>query len=223
MKDCWRHLCAEIKQGRASSGFGRESDLAEAPAELFAAQWLAGPLSRKEPGCVEVVRHHGVLVIVGDVDELEDQAVERWWQPQGSPVEAEGDAVRVVDDMCRGESAGPRGVLATEQDHQPGDAVPGLDGVIVQESPGGRPAFVGVERAVKDPPRSGRDTDPGGELAADCPSNERSRVIGALMVLRGEPEVDDGLSAGRQGFFLFLDPDQEGDGLGDLGLAMSLV
>lgn len=49
MEDGRWHLCAEIEQGRASSSFGRESDLAEAAAELLAAQRLAGPLSATTP------------------------------------------------------------------------------------------------------------------------------------------------------------------------------
>jgi hypothetical protein len=88
-------------------------------------------------------------VVAGEVDELEDQAVHGRLELQRDLVEAEGDAVLVVDDAVDGQAAGPRRELAIEQDHQPGDAVPGLDGVVVQEPPSGRPALVGVERAVE--------------------------------------------------------------------------
>jgi hypothetical protein len=68
-------------------------------------------------------RHHRAFVVACEVDELEDQAVHRRLELQRERVEAEGDAVFVVDDAVDGHAAGLRRELAIEQDHQPSDAV----------------------------------------------------------------------------------------------------
>ncbi|MFF3432411.1 hypothetical protein [Streptomyces sp. NPDC002602] len=152
MENARGDLCAEVEQGRASSGFGEESDVSKAAAELLAGHRSSGHLERREePGRVVLVRYHRAFVVACEVDELEDQAVHGRLDLRREFVEAECDAVLVVDDVVDGQAAGPRWELAVEQDHQPGDAVSGLDGVVVQEPSGGSPAFVGVEWAVVGP------------------------------------------------------------------------
>ncbi|MFC9183377.1 hypothetical protein ACFTZJ_22220 [Streptomyces globisporus] len=135
---------------------------------------------------------------VRDVDELQDKGVQGWWQPERRFVDAQCDTVLVVQDVVGGQAAGSGGSLAVEQDHQAGDTVLGLEGVVIEELAGDLPSFVGIERAVGDPMGPGGDADPEGELAADGPGDERTGGVRALGGFRGEPEVDVFLSAGRQ-------------------------
>ncbi|MFD7541945.1 hypothetical protein [Streptomyces sp. NPDC059819] len=98
-------------------------------------------------------------MLVRDLDQLENELVQGRRQSQRGFVQAESDALLVVKDVRSGQAAVAGGALPIEQDHQSGDPVLGLEGVVGERLTGECPAFVGVE-----PVRGGQLVDEAGRF-----------------------------------------------------------
>lgn len=92
-----------------------------------------------------MVAEGGVAAAGGD--ELSDEGVDRRGEDDGLAAEPEAYLGVAGLDVVEGELADRGCGLRVEQDEQAGDAVFGLDGVVVQQSAGVLPAGLGVDDA----------------------------------------------------------------------------
>ncbi|MER6277687.1 hypothetical protein ABT202_15520 [Streptomyces sp900105245] len=104
-----------------------------------------------------------------------------------------------------------RGPLGIEEEKQPGEAVFGLEGVVVQEPACGVPAVFVVDGLGGAVPADGWDMDRG-EVVGAGPADEVAGRLAIGSQVVGEPPVEVGLPAGLQGSVVGCEPVQEGDG-----------
>jgi hypothetical protein len=123
----------ELEQGGRASPAGVDAEAAEPFGELLGADRASGLAAGEQP-------RRGALVADGRVapsggGQPQDQRV--YWPGQGEGLAAELDAYLAVSgvEVAEGELADRRGCLGVEQDEQPGDAVLGLERVVVQPQP----------------------------------------------------------------------------------------
>jgi hypothetical protein len=111
----------------------------------------------------------------------------------------------VGGDVAGGESADPDDGLRVEQDEETGEAVPGSEGVVVQETTGGIPSGVVVQRPGGAVP-SGGGKGQCGEALVGGPAHE----VAGLVPVRGlgarQPSIEVGLARGGQGQVLDTTP-----------------
>ncbi len=130
-------------------------------------------------------------------------------------------------DVAESEAADGGGLLGVEQDEQPGDPVLGLEGVVMQQVPGLRPASFGIDDAGGARPPGGGKVQ-AGQLLVAGPADEvpgRAALAGAR---RGRPLVEVALRAGGQREPACGQPVQERHGgsdvpAGDIGLTAGRV
>ena len=91
------------------------------------------------------------------------------------------------------------GSLGVEQHEQSGDAVLGVEGVVVQQPSGLVPAVVVVQRAGRAGPSGGGELQVGADLLRDRPADEVAGLGPVADVAAGQPGVEVALTAGGQG------------------------
>ena len=74
-----------------------------------------------------------------------DECAERLGQDDGLAAEPEPHVLLVGVDLLEGEAADRGGPLGVEENEQAGDAVPGFEGVVVQQAAGVVPSGLGVD------------------------------------------------------------------------------
>ena len=138
---------------------------------------------------------------------------DRLGQLDGDPAELEPDgAVAAGLDLAGGHAADRRDALGVEEDEQPGEAVFGLERVIVQEPAGGVPPVLAVEDGGGPGPPGGGGKVAGGEAGGVRPADELPGFFPVDGLAAGEPAVEVGLLAGAQGEAGGVEPVQERDG-----------
>ena len=137
-------LGGQGEQGGGAVLAGLEADPLEALAKAVVAEGVAGASTGEQPG-LRVGSGDDVAALAGG-DQLADQGGQRLGEGDRDAAEGDGDGVAVVVDVVGGELGDGGDALGVEQEQQPGDPVGGLEGVVVQESSGVVPAFLGVVR-----------------------------------------------------------------------------
>jgi hypothetical protein len=132
-------------------------------------------------------------------------------QSDGCLTEAKTDFVGVGLDVLDGHPADRRRRLGIEEKQQSGEAVFGLEVVIVQKAACDVPAVLLVQWLSGSAPADGRDAD-GGELVVVGPADEVACLLPAGGRLVGQPAVEVGLSTGAQGEVVRVEPVEERDG-----------
>ena len=131
-------------------------------------------------------------------DLLEGQFSEGCGKHDRDGAEADADGSVGLVDVIDGESGDRGGPLGVEEQQQAGEAVFGLEGVVVQQASCGGPAGLVVHRLGGAGPSDGREAEAVGDLLCDGPADE----VAGLPVkagLAGHPAFKVGLSAGGQG------------------------
>ena len=111
-------------------------------------------------------------------DELQDQGGEGFGEEDRLAAEPEPYLVAAGLDVAEGEPADRGRPLGVEQDEQPGDAVFGFEGAVVQQPAGLFPAGLGVDHAGRAAPSDGGEVQ-AGQLRAcvaqrtKCPASAR--------------------------------------------------
>ena len=142
---------------------------------------------------------------------LQDQGVERFGEDDRLAAQPDPDLVAAGLDVAEGEAADRGRPLGVEQDEQPGDAVLGFEGVVVQQPACLFPAGLGVDDAGRAAPSDGREVQ-AGQLLLAGPADEVPRV-GAVGGLRaGQPCLQVALPGGGQGEVAGGEPVEQGDG-----------
>ena len=130
-------------------------------------------------------------------DELEDKRVEGLGQNDGLAAEPEPYLLLVGVDMVEGEAADRGGALGVEENEQPGDAVLGFDGVVVEQPAGVVPSGLGVDDAARPVPFGGSEVQ-AGQLLTPCPADEVPGLAAMGGMLAGQPGVEVTLPGGGQ-------------------------
>jgi hypothetical protein len=102
--------------------------------------------------------------------------------------------VAVVVDLVGGEMGDRGDALGIEQEQQPGDPVRDVEGVVVEETSGVVPAFLGVVWAGGALPPGRAEGEAGGVSVGDGPPDEVGGLVG-VAVSAGRPVVEVGLGA----------------------------
>ena len=152
---------------------GVQSEVVEAFAELFSADRLAGSSAGEQPARGSLVAETGVAV--AGSDELADEGVDGCGQYDGLTAEPEPDLLFVGVNVVEGEAADRGGALGVEENEQPGDAILGFDGVVMEQTTGLFPAGLGVDDAAGSVPAD-RGEVKIGNLLGFCPSDDVSVV-----------------------------------------------
>ncbi|MFF7929209.1 hypothetical protein ACFZDP_50695 [Streptomyces mirabilis] len=113
--------------------------------------------------------------------------------------------------MANGEPGDLSGPLGTEEQQQAGEAVFGLEGVVVQQAPGGGPAGFIVHRLRGSAPPLGREAVSAGDFLGAGPAHEVACLLAKADVVAGHPAFEVSLSAGGKGQVLALEPVKEID------------
>ena len=163
-------------QFRGESGTARSSGpgpgagrVGEAVAELVGADRPARPPAGEQPARGSLVAEGGLAPAMSD--EMEDEGVEWIGQNDGLAAEAKPYLLLVGLDMVEGEAADGGDPLGIEQNEQPGDAVLGFDGVVVEQPAGLLPSGLGVDDPARPVPSGGREVQ-AGQLLSPCPADE---------------------------------------------------
>jgi hypothetical protein len=154
-----------------------------------------------------VVTGSGVAASGGD--QVTGEAREGFGQHNGDRAEAKLDGGVAGVDVVDGESADCRGSLGVEQDQQPGDAVVGVEDVVVQQLFGLVPALFLVQRASRAGPSGGGELQVGVDALGDHTAHEVSGLGPVADVVAGQPCVEVGLPTGGQGEPLGAQPVEE--------------
>ncbi|MFI0501993.1 hypothetical protein ACH3WN_03900 [Streptomyces albogriseolus] len=186
----------ELEERGAAGLVGPDPEPVEALCQLCGADGPSGPAAGEEPWR----RHQGAdgrvaLAVRGD---CAGQRGDGLGQLDGGVAEVETYFPSADLDVLGGRPVDCRRALGMEEQKQPGEAVFGLEGVVVQESACDVPALLGVEWLGGAVPADGGDVD-GGELVGAGPADEvpgRMAVGGGVV---GEPAVEVGLPAALQG------------------------
>jgi hypothetical protein len=123
--------------------------------------------------------------------------------------------VPLDSDVAGGWAADPGDGLGVEQDEQPGEAVPAVQRVIVQQATGGVPAGLLIHCPRRALPL-GSGVGHGGEALPGGPADKVPRVVAVGRSAAGQPLVEVSLAAGGQGQVPGGQPVQQGDGGADL-------
>ncbi|MFJ1560936.1 hypothetical protein [Streptomyces mirabilis] len=202
-------LGGELEERRAAGLVGTDPEPVQPLRQLCGADRPSGLSAGEEPsrrcqgadGRVALaVRHDGAGEVGDGLRQLD-----------GGVAEVETYFLDAGLDVLGGQPVDRRRPLGVKEEKQSGEAVFGLEGVVVQEPACGVPAVFVVERLCGAVPADGRDVD-GGELVGAGPADE---VPGCLAVgggVVGEPPVEVSLLAGFQGEAVGRQPVQEGDG-----------
>src|SRR5205823_8384672 len=127
-----------------------------------------------------------------------DEGGEGVGQDDGFAAEPQPHLVFVGVNVVEGEAADRGGPLCVEQDEQPGDAVFGFDGVVVEQPARLLPAGFGVDDAGRAVPFGGGEVE-AGQLVPFGPADEVSGLAAAGGLVAGQPRVEVALPGGCQG------------------------
>jgi hypothetical protein len=125
--------------------------------------------------------------------------------------------VFVGEDVVEGEPADRGGGLGVEQHEEPGDAVLGFEGVVVQEPAGVGPPGLAVDDAPGPVPLGGGEVQ-AGELVSSGPAHEVPRVDAGGDVRAGQPLLEVALPGTGQVEAARGEPVQQGDRGPDVAL-----
>ena len=131
-------------------------------------------------------------------EQLPDEAGEGLGQDDRLASEAQPHSLVVGVDVAEGEAADDRGPLGVEEDEEPGDAVSGIEAVVVEQLSCLVPAGLGVDDAGRAAPPGGGKVQ-AGQLLLLRPADEVPGLAGAGGVIAGDPGVQVVLPAGGQG------------------------
>lgn len=129
----------------------------------------------------------------------------------GDGAETATDACVCLLDVVAGEPGDRSGPLGIEEQQQAGEAVFGLERVVVQQTSGGGPAGLIVHRLGGAVPSLGRKGEIAGDLLGQGPAHEVACLLAKTGVVAGRPTFEVGLSAGGKGQFQAVEPVQEVD------------
>jgi hypothetical protein len=125
---------------------------------------------REQPPGGALLAEGGVAAAGGD--QLQDEAGQRLGEHHRLAAQPQADRTVVAGvDVVEGEAADRRWPLSVEEHQQPGDAVLGLEGVVVQQPAGLLPAGLGVDDARGAAPPGGGEVQ-AGQLLSVCPADE---------------------------------------------------
>jgi hypothetical protein len=113
--------------------------------------------------------------------------------------EAELDGVAAGVDVVEGESADRRESLGVEQHQQPGDAVVGVETVVVEQPFGLLPALLLIQRLGWAGPSGGREAQVGVDALGDRPAHEVADLGPVAGAVTGQPGFEVGLAAAGKG------------------------
>jgi hypothetical protein len=119
----------ELEQGSGAGWAGVDADLAEAFAETVGADRLAGASAGQQPWGGALVSGGGVAL--PGCDQAQHETGERFGEYDGFLAEPQVHVAAAGLDVTESEAADGGGLLGVEQDEQPGDSVPGLEGVVM--------------------------------------------------------------------------------------------
>ncbi|MEV0746620.1 hypothetical protein OG345_03115 [Streptomyces sp. NBC_01220] len=147
-----------------------------------------------------------------NLDLLEGQFSDGCGQVYRDGAEADADhSVRLLH-VVDGEPGDRCGPLGIEEQQQAGEAVFGLEGVVVEQASGGGPAGFLVHRRGRAVPSLGREAEIAGELLGQGPAHEVACLLAKADVVAGHPAFEVALATGGKGSILALEPVQEIDG-----------
>jgi hypothetical protein len=132
------------------------------------------------------------------VREPGDEIIQRGGQHDRAAAQAQEGAAVFMQDVLGRQRRDDVQLLGVEQDEEPGDAVSGRVGVVVEEPARVSPPAVLVERPRRAGPARGRGREAGGVAAAGRPADEVRRP-GEGGGRTGQPLVEVGLGAAGQG------------------------
>src|ERR1017187_1357097 len=224
-EDAGGDLGGELEEGGRAGLPGPEADLADAFAEVLWADRLARASAGQQPRGGALVSGGGVAL--AGRGQAQHEAGERFGEHDGFPAEPRVHFVVAGLDVAEGEAADGGGLLSVEQEEQPGDPVPGLESVVMQQVPGLRPASFGIDDAGGASPPGGRKVQ-AGQLLVAGPADEVPGMAALAGARRGRPLVEVALRAGGQREPACGQPVQERRGgsdvpSGDVGLAAGRV
>src|SRR5207245_1171309 len=104
-------------------------------------------------------------------DEYEDESGKRLGQQDGLAAQADAYLLLAGLDVLEGEAAEGGGALGVEEDQEPGDAVFGFEGVVVEEPARLLPSGLGVDEPGWAVPPDGGKIEPG-QLLVPGPAHE---------------------------------------------------
>ncbi|MGW0615811.1 hypothetical protein [Streptomyces sp. NPDC002788] len=160
----------------------------------FVAEGASRLTSGEEPGGVLWGADLG-LAAAGR-DELADQAGQGHGEDDRRGAERDGDGVAVEVDVTDGELADGGDLLCVEDQQQSRDAVRGRQGVVVEEAPGVRPAFLAVDGAERACPSDGAVGQVAGVPVLYRPADEVAGLVGVADRGVGHPAFQVRLGAG---------------------------
>lgn len=109
----------------------------------------------------------------------------RRFDRDGAEVDADGSG-RLLD-VIDGEPGDRGGPLGIEEQQQAGEAVFGLEGVVVQQTSGGGPAGLVAHRLGGAVPSLGREGEIAGDLLGEDPAHEVACLLAKTSVVAGRP------------------------------------
>src|SRR5260370_415460 len=133
--------------------------LARARGQAAVADRLAGLPGGEQPAGASVVAQCGVSAAGGD--ELEEECAEWLGQHDGLAAEPEPPVLLAGVDMIEGQAADRRGPVGVEEKEQAGDAVLGLERVVVEQAAGVVPSGLRVDDAGRAVPAGGGEIEAG--------------------------------------------------------------
>src|SRR6266566_146931 len=141
--------------------------------------WSLSPAAADVGGVGHPVAAGGVLPGNGDVDVDAEHAGEQGGGQFGGELEQRGGAVD--GDVAGGEPADPGDGLGIEEHEQAGEAVPGVQCVVVQQAAGGVPAPLVIECPCRALPAGGEE----GQRSETVPGGPADEVPGVVALTGG--------------------------------------